>query len=497
MDGHRANSRWYVVACAIAIEFTIASIGHTQDQPPTGAPTAAAPASMPALPVAQPMRPRRAMRYDAALADICVRNEVLGWAVGDRGVIWHTDDAGITWKQQASPVSCHLSAVFFIDGQRGWIVGGECRPGTAGSNGIVLRTDDGGTTWTQIPRILLPRLAGVKFFDRDHGVAFGDCAPFTPSGVFATRDGGNTWQSLPTDQSGDWLTGDFLDAEAGAFAGPAGRIATLFGHKVVHSPLATESLRSFRAMRLAAPTTGWAVGDGGLLLLTNDLGRSWQTPPTDLPDTIADSFDFYAVAIAGPHVWVAGSPGTRIFHSPDGGKSWQAATTGQSAPFARLTFADADHGWAVGDLGSILATRDGGITWQVARTGGQRAAMLAVFANPTDVPLELLADSGAADGYIAAVNILCSSETASAGVRHLPQRPRAEPARPSFCPAPHPRTRLGVFPSQPRTSRSHPPICCRPQPRKRWPSAPTVREPFSPGTPHVAPRYCRHSTRRL
>ena len=163
MDGDRANSRWYVVACAIAIELTIASIGHTQDQPPTGAPTAALPASMPALPVAQPSATTPAMRYDAALADIGVRNEVLGWAVGDRGVIWHTDDAGATWKQQASPVSCHLSAVFFIDGRRGWIVGGECRPGTAGSNGIFRRTDDGGTTWTQIPRILLPRLAGVKF----------------------------------------------------------------------------------------------------------------------------------------------------------------------------------------------------------------------------------------------------------------------------------------------------------------------------------------------
>ena len=72
----------------------------------------------------------------------------LGWAVGDRGVIWHTDDGGATWRQQPSPVSCHLNAVFFIDGRRGWAVGGESRPRKAGSRGVVLRTDDGGATWT-------------------------------------------------------------------------------------------------------------------------------------------------------------------------------------------------------------------------------------------------------------------------------------------------------------------------------------------------------------
>ncbi len=40
------------------------------------------------------------------------------------------------------------------------------------------------------------------------------------------------------------------------------------------------------------------------------------------------------------------------------------------------------------------------------REGGRRAAMLAVFASATDVPLELVAQLGAAEGYIAAVNIM-------------------------------------------------------------------------------------------
>ncbi len=124
----------------------------------------------------------RAMRHDAALSDIYFLSPSQRWAVGDRGVIWHTDDGGLSWNQQASPVSCHLNAVYFADSKRGWAVGGESQLGRAGSRGIVLRTDDSGATWSQIPRLVLPRLCGVKFFDRNRGIAFGDCAPFSPAG---------------------------------------------------------------------------------------------------------------------------------------------------------------------------------------------------------------------------------------------------------------------------------------------------------------------------
>lgn len=412
MDCHRSTNKHPCLACGLASPlrrrdrhgalttyFALAFALTTHAQP-----TAPSPNISPTA---------RAMRHDAALSDIYFLSDSQGWAVGDRGVIWHTDDGGKTWSQQPSPVSCHLSAVYFADSKRGWAVGGESQLGRAGSRGVVLRTDDGGAAWAQIPRLVLPRLCGVKFFDRNRGVAFGDGASFSPSGGFVTRDGGNTWQPLPADESGNWLAGDFIAPDVGAVAGPAGQLATLTRQKLVHSTLATPSLRSIRSMRLVAPTGGWAVGDGGLLLTTQDLGRSWQTPPTDLPDVIADNFDFHAVAVQGTQLWVAGSPGTQIFYSPDSGKTWESLATGQAAPIRALTFIDDRNGWAAGEFGNILATHDGGRSWQLQRTGGQRAALFAVFAGPTDVPFELLADAGAADGYITAVDILYNSATAS------------------------------------------------------------------------------------
>ncbi len=402
----RVVQRWPILVALSWLILCVSGSAYAEGEPPRSPTAAVAGAGTdPSTAILE------SFRNDAALADVCFVDRRLGWAVGDRGVIWHTDDGGATWRQQASEVSCRLNSVFFVDGQCGWAVGGDSRPYSQATRGVVLRTVDAGQNWTALPQPVLRRLARVKFFDHDRGIALGEATPIYPSGVFITQDGGQSWQPLPADQSGGWLAGDFWDWGAGAVAGGAGRFATLARRQIIHSPLATYSLHSYRAMRLAAPTGGWLVGDGGVVMTTGDLGRSWQSPPTDLPDFATNHFDFHALAVHGPHVWVAGSPGTRVFHSPDGGQNWHAHDTGQYAPLRALWFIDPEHGWAVGDLGAILASDDGGRSWHVRRCGGQRAALLGIFATATDVPLELLADAGAADAYIAAVNFLHGTAT--------------------------------------------------------------------------------------
>jgi photosystem II stability/assembly factor-like uncharacterized protein len=353
-----------------------------------------------------PITVGQTMQNDASLADVHFIDGANGWAVGDRGVIWHTADGGQSWQLQASGVTCRLASISFVDSRHGWAAGGATQPYSHSSRGVILSTDDGGAAWAEVEQVALPEVTRVRFFDQQRGIAAGDGNSLFPSGVFATRDGGRTWLPLPSDARGDWLAADFPDLETGSVAGAAGRFATLMRRNVVSSPAAVSSSRAYRAVRLAPPTGGWLVGDGGLVMTTSDLGASWQTPTGELPPYAAENFDFHAVAVVGAHAWVAGSPGTRVFHSPDNGQHWESLATGQNAPLRAIAFVDANTGYAVGDLGTILATADGGRTWQVERRGGERAALFVALARETDVPLELVGKFGAEEGYLTTVSLL-------------------------------------------------------------------------------------------
>ncbi|MFC5430729.1 WD40/YVTN/BNR-like repeat-containing protein [Paraburkholderia denitrificans] len=72
-------------------------------------------------------------------------------------------------------------------------------------------------------------------------------------------------------------------------------------------------------------------------------------------------------ARAGKRIVAVGEHGV-ILLSDDEGKTWrQASRVPVSATLSAVNFADAQHGWAVGQWGVILASSDGGDTWQTQR----------------------------------------------------------------------------------------------------------------------------------
>lgn len=72
-----------------------------------------------------------------------------------------------------------------------------------------------------------------------------------------------------------------------------------------------------------------------------------------------------AVAQAGPRLVAVGERGM-VLLSDDGGRQWrQARNVPASGTLTALSFADARHGWAVGHWGLVLHTQDGGETWRI------------------------------------------------------------------------------------------------------------------------------------
>ncbi len=350
------------------------------------------------------------LRDDARLNDVCFVDPQCGWAVGDRGTIWRTANGGAEWHLQASRVECSLHTVFFLDRQTGWAGGGYSHPFTHTGSGIVLMTTDGGRTWKSREQSLLPIVKKIRFFDADHGWAIGSSSAACPSGVYHSDSGGRSWNPVPGAKQPGWTSGDFLDPKTGALVAQTGSAAEVRSGAISASETPRFGLRGPQAVQLVPPHYGWLVGEGGLAMLTRDLGHTWQTPTSPIPAGAASHFDFHDLSVRNTKVWIVGAPGTRVFYTPDAGLSWQIFRTNHNAPLRAVHFADDQHGWAVGDFGTILATADGGQTWQRQRTGGTRAALLAVFAEEKSLPLELIAKLSGDEGYLSVAEIIGRSD---------------------------------------------------------------------------------------
>lgn len=132
-----------------------------------------------------------------------------------------------------------------------------------------------------------------------------------------------------------------------------------------------------------------AVGERGLILWSDDEGKSWQQAKVPVSVTLTD------ITFAGPETgWAVGHSGV-ILRSDDRGQTWSKALDGKQAaalvaeaakipgadpqtianadrlvadgpdkPFLNVRFFDQNHGLVVGAYGFILETNDGGKNWR-------------------------------------------------------------------------------------------------------------------------------------
>jgi photosystem II stability/assembly factor-like uncharacterized protein len=345
---------------------------------------------------------------DAALRDVAFVGTTVGWAVGDHATAWKSPDSGRSWELLNVPVpaDCSLRSVCFMvrrlgggqiagTSQIAWIAGRGTKPFTRVGYGVLLKTTDAGKSWQILGEgSRLPPLEFVRFFGANEGIAIGEASAEFPTGVLITEDGGETWLAAPGVPTAGWHAAAFTEFHDGVAVGPRGRISLVAGTNVGPPRTGSGSLRAVRAVALSDGLTGWAVGDGALVLKTSNGGVTWEPPPRDLPTPLSMFTDFSAVATVNDSVWIAGKPGGSIWHSPDGGRTWSSHPTGQTVPIHALSFSTPTHGWATGALGMILRTEDGGQTWLAARGNSRRAALLAIHTRAEKIPFGMLAKYG-------------------------------------------------------------------------------------------------------
>lgn len=97
-----------------------------------------------------------------------------------------------------------------------------------------------------------------------------------------------------------------------------------------------------------------------------------------LPTAKAQRAVMLGLARAGERLVAVGERGI-VLLSDDSGKSWRQASVPVSVSLTAVQFVDAEQGWAVGHLGVVLHSGDSGETWH-KQLDGEAAAALAVQA---------------------------------------------------------------------------------------------------------------------
>jgi len=90
---------------------------------------------------------------------------------------------GINWVGQTSGVSATLNDIYFVDANRGVVVG---------NSGTLLTTNNGGTQWNKVQLSTTVNLNSVYFVNQETGYVVGNSGT-----VLVTNNGGETWDIYP------------------------------------------------------------------------------------------------------------------------------------------------------------------------------------------------------------------------------------------------------------------------------------------------------------
>lgn len=253
-------------------------------------------------------------------------------AVGERGTVLLSDDAGATWRQaQSVPVSATLVAVQFVTPDTGWVVG---------HYGVVLRSDDGGEHWIRqldghgAAALMLQEAQASgdakALVEAQRAVQEGADKPLLSLhfrneregwvvGAFnlalTTRDGGQSWQSVSTRL-------------------PNPKAAHLYGFDQARDDVLI-------------------AGEQGLLMHSSDGGLSFRPVATPYAGS------FFGVTREADGAWLVAGLRGNVWRSADQGKTW-TALTGQAPVSITGVLRDArGQVWLANQAGQLLQPRPG------------------------------------------------------------------------------------------------------------------------------------------
>ena len=227
-----------------------------------------------------------------------------GFIVTDRELIV-TVDGGDSWHPKIN-VKGGRSIAFA--GIIGYLVG---------DNGLVLKTNNGGSTWSKAALMTSDNFRCVNMLTKDTIMVI------SGSNLYTSRNGGNSWQKreLPTYSM---TTSFFINSNVGFVENESGSVfKTINGGvtwKQVVAPV-TDPFYSVEIQRIQFVTKqiGYATRQGSLIMKTIDGGETWNSVVADF-----NSPSFHGLHFIDENRGFISGVFHQIKMTVDGGKTWSS-----------------------------------------------------------------------------------------------------------------------------------------------------------------------------
>jgi photosystem II stability/assembly factor-like uncharacterized protein len=178
-----------------------------------------------------------------------------------------------------------------------------------------------------------------------------------------STDSGSTngqWVLVRESQSNDHFDAlTFADQNNGWAIGNFGRILHTDDGGTTWNDQTRGTIASLKSVFFANAKVGWIGGENSTLGATTDGGVTWmwKRPAGESHGT------FMAMSFVDEHTgWIVDNYG-RILHTADGGNTWTEQVSGTTWAITSVQFLDAQEGWAVSANTEILHTTDSGTHW--------------------------------------------------------------------------------------------------------------------------------------
>jgi photosystem II stability/assembly factor-like uncharacterized protein len=315
-------------------------------------------------------------RFDKGLTQVQCPSSTVCYAAGDRGFVLKSTDAGKTWSYLHSTASNP-------------IYGLSCpSASTCYASDIyahIIKTGDGGATWTwqrtpvttagvNVPGSGGPApfagLFGISCVSDSTCVAVGGFPPAgTDPPIVVTSDGGSTWQLATSNAgAGNVLQGvTCLPGSTTCYAVGRGGTVVTTSDLGSWTKMASGTTSALNSVSCTSTTACVATGQGGTIDVLN--GTTW----TATTGNGGGNFLAGVTCLSGTTCFATGKQGVTLA-TTDLAHWTQQAGGGTTQQINGMACPSASVCYAVGTGGAIVATKNAGQTW-LPQTSGTTSAL--------------------------------------------------------------------------------------------------------------------------